>query len=81
MSLLGPLATPQQILNGQVAGCLFHCCTKLDDLMKEHSEVVSVALWPSISVCDVQLCGSTGFGHAMPHRKYARDTATSSIHC
>lgn len=50
VSLLGPMATPQQLLNGQVATCLYHCWTKLEKLMKEHTESVSTAIGPSITV-------------------------------
>lgn len=50
VSLLGPLATPQQVLNGQVATCLYHCWTKLDKLMEEHAESVSTVIGPSITV-------------------------------
>ncbi|KAF8135795.1 hypothetical protein EV363DRAFT_1447546 [Boletus edulis] len=38
VSLLGPMATPQQLLNGQVATCLYCCWTKLVKLMEEHTE-------------------------------------------
>ncbi|KAG6333689.1 hypothetical protein ID866_5396 [Astraeus odoratus] len=48
VSLLGPLATPQQILNGQVASYLYHCWVKLDKLMEEHSNAVSAIIKPSI---------------------------------
>ncbi|KAL4074200.1 Golgi transport complex subunit 5-domain-containing protein [Scleroderma citrinum] len=49
VSLLGPLATPQQILNGQVASCLYYCWTKLDKLTEEHSDAVSAIIQPSIN--------------------------------
>ncbi|KAG9316298.1 hypothetical protein JVU11DRAFT_2329 [Chiua virens] len=49
VSLLGPIATPQQLLNGQVATCLCHCWTKLDKLMEEHTESVSSMIVPSIT--------------------------------
>ncbi|KAF8135793.1 Golgi transport complex subunit 5-domain-containing protein [Boletus edulis] len=48
VSLLGPMATPQQLLNGQVATCLYCCWTKLDKLMEEHTESVSATIGPSI---------------------------------
>ncbi|KAF8441587.1 hypothetical protein L210DRAFT_3644853 [Boletus edulis BED1] len=48
VSLLGPMATPQQLLNGQVATCLYCCWTKLDKLMEEHTESVSTTIGPSI---------------------------------
>ncbi|KAF8556095.1 hypothetical protein OG21DRAFT_1506874 [Imleria badia] len=49
VSLLGPMATPQQLLNGQVATCLYQCWTKLEKLMEEHAESVSTAIGPSIT--------------------------------
>jgi hypothetical protein len=50
VSLLGPMATPQQVLNGQVATCLYHCWTKLEKLVEEHTDSVSTAIRPSINV-------------------------------
>ncbi|KAF8135797.1 hypothetical protein EV363DRAFT_1294575 [Boletus edulis] len=38
VSLLGPMATPQQLLNGQVATCLYCCWTKLDKLIRTRGE-------------------------------------------
>ncbi|KIJ19018.1 hypothetical protein PAXINDRAFT_128297 [Paxillus involutus ATCC 200175] len=49
VSLLGPMATPQQVLNGQVATCLYHCWTKLEKLVEEHTDSVSTAIRPSIN--------------------------------
>ncbi|KIK94986.1 hypothetical protein PAXRUDRAFT_827467 [Paxillus rubicundulus Ve08.2h10] len=49
VSLLGPMATPQQVLNGQVATCLYHCWTKLQKLVEEHTDSVSTAIRPSIN--------------------------------
>ncbi|KIJ67605.1 hypothetical protein HYDPIDRAFT_84403 [Hydnomerulius pinastri MD-312] len=49
VSLLGPMATPQQILNGQVATCLYHCWTKLEKLMEEHADSISTLIGPSIT--------------------------------
>lgn len=50
VSLLGPMATPQQVVNAQVAICLHHCWTKLEKLMEEHTESVSTSIRPSIAV-------------------------------
>ncbi|KAH0827442.1 Golgi transport complex subunit 5-domain-containing protein [Lanmaoa asiatica] len=49
VSLLGPMATPQQLLNGHVATCLYHCWTKLEKLTEEHTESVATAIGPSIT--------------------------------
>lgn len=49
VSLLGPLATPQQVLNGQVASCLYYSYTKLSTLMEDHPATVSVLIQPGIS--------------------------------
>ncbi|KAH7888451.1 Golgi transport complex subunit 5-domain-containing protein [Phlebopus sp. FC_14] len=49
VTLLGPMATPQQITNGQVASCLYHCWIKLDKLMKEHAGTVSTIVAPGIA--------------------------------
>jgi len=50
VSLLGPMATPQQLLNAQVATCLYHCWTKLEKLMEEHTESVSNTIGLSLTV-------------------------------
>ncbi|KAF8441583.1 hypothetical protein L210DRAFT_3537615 [Boletus edulis BED1] len=47
VSLLGPMATPQQLLNGQVATCLYCCWTKLVKLMEEHTESVCLPSGPA----------------------------------
>ncbi|KAG2055186.1 hypothetical protein BDR06DRAFT_1020429 [Suillus hirtellus] len=38
VTLLGPMATPQQVLNGQVATCLYYCWTNLEKVAEEHTE-------------------------------------------
>jgi hypothetical protein len=50
--IVGPMAMPQQLLNGQVATCLYYWCTtsKLEKLMEEHTAIVSAAIGLSISV-------------------------------
>ncbi|KAH8119187.1 hypothetical protein DFH11DRAFT_1874064 [Phellopilus nigrolimitatus] len=47
-SLLGPVSTPQQAQNAQVATCLYHCATRLSTLEGEYSESVTAILQPSI---------------------------------
>ncbi|KAF9222669.1 hypothetical protein BS17DRAFT_176069 [Gyrodon lividus] len=49
VSLLGPMATPQQVLNGQVTTCVYHCWTKLEKLVEEHTDSVSISIGPSIN--------------------------------
>jgi len=48
LTLLGPTATPQQGVNGQLATCLYHCWTKLQKLEEEHSDAVFAILSPTI---------------------------------
>ncbi|KAG1731465.1 Golgi transport complex subunit 5-domain-containing protein [Suillus paluster] len=48
VALLGPIATPQQILNGQVATCLYHCWTKLEKVAEEYSESAAALVRPSV---------------------------------
>ncbi|EGO25368.1 hypothetical protein SERLADRAFT_448348 [Serpula lacrymans var. lacrymans S7.9] len=38
VTLVGPTATPQQVVNGQVATCLYHCWSRLEKLEGEHAE-------------------------------------------
>ncbi|KAI0342194.1 hypothetical protein BDW22DRAFT_1376570 [Trametopsis cervina] len=40
LSLTGPATTPQQVLNGQLATCLWHCWSGLEKLQGEYPEVV-----------------------------------------
>lgn len=54
VSLLGPLATPQQILNGQVASCLYYSYTKLSTFMEDHPETISALIQPSINKIHMQ---------------------------
>ncbi|KAI6135695.1 Golgi transport complex subunit 5-domain-containing protein [Pisolithus thermaeus] len=49
VSLLGPLATPQQVLNGQVASCLYYSYTKLSTLMEDHPQTISALIQPGIN--------------------------------
>ncbi|KAI0675086.1 Golgi transport complex subunit 5-domain-containing protein [Trametes maxima] len=48
-SLIGPVATPQQILNGSVATCLYHSWTRLGKLREEYPDIVTSILQPVIS--------------------------------
>ncbi|KAH9940460.1 uncharacterized protein BXZ73DRAFT_98890 [Epithele typhae] len=48
-SLVGPVATAQQVLNGQLATCTYHCWARLDKLREEYPEKVVVILEPAIS--------------------------------
>ncbi|KAI0645490.1 Golgi transport complex subunit 5-domain-containing protein [Trametes meyenii] len=48
-SLIGPVATPQQILNGSLATCLYHCWARLDKLREEYPDVVTSILQPVIT--------------------------------
>ncbi|CCL99844.1 uncharacterized protein FIBRA_01868 [Fibroporia radiculosa] len=47
-SLLGPSATPAQVLNGQLATCLYHCSSRLEKLQDEYPEGVMSYIKPSI---------------------------------
>ncbi|KAL5528268.1 hypothetical protein ACEPAF_7404 [Sanghuangporus sanghuang] len=47
-SLLGPVSTPQQIQNAQIATCLYHCAARLGTLEGEYPESVIAILQPSI---------------------------------
>ncbi|KAG2099132.1 Golgi transport complex subunit 5-domain-containing protein, partial [Suillus cothurnatus] len=46
--LLGPMATPQQILNGQVATCLYYCWTNLEKVAEEHTESAAALVRPGV---------------------------------
>ncbi|KIP10909.1 hypothetical protein PHLGIDRAFT_115048 [Phlebiopsis gigantea 11061_1 CR5-6] len=48
VSFLGPAATPQQVVNGQVATCMYHCWSRLDKLQDEYSDSVVSILKPGI---------------------------------
>ncbi|KAH9895023.1 Golgi transport complex subunit 5-domain-containing protein [Cubamyces lactineus] len=48
-SLIGPVATPQQILNGALATCLYHCWSRLDKLREEYPESVVSILQPVVT--------------------------------
>ncbi|RDX50077.1 hypothetical protein OH76DRAFT_1437882 [Lentinus brumalis] len=48
-SLVGPVATSQQVLNGQLATCVYHCWSRLDRLREEYPGKVSAILEPVTS--------------------------------
>jgi hypothetical protein len=50
--LQGPSATPQQVVNGQLASCLYHCWSRLQSLKDEHTEAVYAVLSASLQVLD-----------------------------
>ncbi|KAG2072073.1 hypothetical protein BDR04DRAFT_1127838 [Suillus decipiens] len=48
VTLLGPMATPQQILNGQVATCLYYCWTNLEKVAEEYTESIAALVRPGV---------------------------------
>ncbi|RPD63802.1 hypothetical protein L227DRAFT_542790 [Lentinus tigrinus ALCF2SS1-6] len=48
-SLIGPVATSQQVLNAQLATCIYHCWSRLDRLREEYPEQVMSILEPVTS--------------------------------
>lgn len=44
------MATPQQIVNGQVATCLYYCWTKLEKVGEEHAESAAALVKPGVKV-------------------------------
>ncbi|KAG2043692.1 Golgi transport complex subunit 5-domain-containing protein [Suillus americanus] len=46
--LIGLMATPQQILNGQVATCLYYCWTNLEKIAEEHTESAASLVRPGV---------------------------------
>jgi len=48
VTLVGPSATPQQVLNGQLGSCLYHCRSRLERLDEEYSEGVIAIVRPSV---------------------------------
>ncbi|KAF8170221.1 Golgi transport complex subunit 5-domain-containing protein [Mycena galopus ATCC 62051] len=48
VTLMGPTATPQQISNGLLASCLYHCWSRLGKLGDEHAESVVAIIKPNI---------------------------------
>ncbi|KZT26804.1 hypothetical protein NEOLEDRAFT_1177385 [Neolentinus lepideus HHB14362 ss-1] len=48
-TLAGPTATPQQILNGQVASMLHHCWSRLQKLDEEYQDSVTGILKPQLN--------------------------------
>ncbi|OAX39111.1 hypothetical protein K503DRAFT_690302 [Rhizopogon vinicolor AM-OR11-026] len=57
VTLLGPMATPQQIVNGQVATCLYHCWTKLEKVGEEHTQSAAAFVMPGVKkLCTIYDC-------------------------
>jgi conserved oligomeric Golgi complex subunit 5 len=50
VTMIGPSATAGQMVNGQVATCLYHCWSRLEKLEDEHAEIVYAIVKPSIKV-------------------------------
>ncbi|RDB25440.1 Conserved oligomeric Golgi complex subunit 5 [Hypsizygus marmoreus] len=48
VTLVGPMATPQQASNAQLATCLYQCWSRLEKLQDDHTETVFGALKPSV---------------------------------
>ncbi|TCD65087.1 hypothetical protein EIP91_003096 [Steccherinum ochraceum] len=48
VSLIGPAATPQQSLNGQLGSCLYHCGQRLARLDEEYAADVVAIINPSV---------------------------------
>ncbi|KAH8093869.1 Golgi transport complex subunit 5-domain-containing protein [Cristinia sonorae] len=48
VSLIGPTATPQQSLNGQIGTCLYHCRQRLVKLDEEYAADVIAVIKPNI---------------------------------
>ncbi|KAJ7874696.1 Golgi transport complex subunit 5-domain-containing protein [Mycena olivaceomarginata] len=48
VTLMGPSATPQQVSNGSIASCLYHCWSRLEKLGDEHAESVVAIIKPNI---------------------------------
>ncbi|KAJ6497874.1 Golgi transport complex subunit 5-domain-containing protein [Mycena sanguinolenta] len=48
VTLMGPSATPQQVSNGLLTSCLYHCWSRLEKLGDEHAESVIVVIKPNI---------------------------------
>ncbi|KAF7375982.1 ACT domain-containing protein [Mycena sanguinolenta] len=48
VTLMGPSATPQQVSNGLIASCLYHCWSRLEKLGDEHAESVVAIIKPNV---------------------------------
>lgn len=55
VTLIGPSATPGQVINGQVATCLYHCWLLLEKLQNEHVDSVYSVVKPGIKVRVLQV--------------------------
>lgn len=50
VTLIGPTPTVQQVINGQLATCLYHCNAHLEKLDDEYSESLMAIIRPSTKV-------------------------------
>ncbi|GJJ06135.1 hypothetical protein Clacol_000324 [Clathrus columnatus] len=57
-SMLGPVASPQLVLNSQLISAMYSCWTQLDKLKDEHTEAVYIVFEPSIRTIQ-HLCERT----------------------
>ncbi|KAI8992858.1 Golgi transport complex subunit 5-domain-containing protein [Trametes punicea] len=48
-SLVGPVATPQQVLNASLATCVYHCWSRLEKLREEYPPSVVAILQPVLT--------------------------------
>lgn len=61
VTMIGPSATAGQMVNGQLATCLYHCWSRLEKLEDDHVEGVYAVVKPSVKVstiCFRELCPS-----------------------
>ena len=72
--MIGPSATAGQIINGQVATCLYHCWSQLEKLEDEHLESVYAVVKPSIKVCILFLRTYISPDSIEPNRTYYMPT-------
>ena len=49
-SLVGPIVTAQQIINGSLATCVYHTWSRLDKLREEYPDKVVAILEPVLAV-------------------------------
>ena len=50
VSLIGPHATSQQVVNASIATCLYHCLSRLKLLEEEYFDSVYAIIKPSVDV-------------------------------
>lgn len=59
-SLVGPVATAQQVLNGSLATCVYHTWARLEKLREEYPDKVISILQPVLTVCIRTILPRTG---------------------